>query len=286
MKRNFLFVLAVGLILLGIFLLVRIARDFTPAGQGALQVTANTKSRVLIDGKPLGETPVCKCDAGNTIKQGEHTLTIEPEDKSFSSFVAKVKIVPGVLTAVERTFLPGSLASAYILTLEKASSKEPQLFVSTLPDGAMVSVDSAPKGVTPFSQESITASEHEIEIQKDGFAKKTIRIRTVEGYRLLVSAFLGTESGEDIDTLKKVSPTPTASPSPTETTAKKIQILPTQIGFLRVRQSPDTTAQQITTVKPGEIYEYSDVQAGWYKITLADGTLGWVSGSFVKEVSQ
>ncbi len=289
MRRNLLLVLAVILILVGLFLLTQVIQTLRPSGQGALQVTANIASQVYLDDKLLGETPLCKCEQNNTIVQGEYTVKIVPNDTQFTPFVVKVKVEPGVLTAVERTFLPGSLASAYVLTLEKTSSQEPQLFVGTIPDSAMVAVNSTPRGTSPFHLESISPSEHEVEIQKEGFAKKTIRVRTVPQYKLIISAYLGTESAENTSSnLEKVSPTPTPTPSETEPedTTPRVEIENTGVGFLRVRTGPSTATAEVTTVEPGEIFPYTDEQSGWYKITLPDGKSGWVSGRYVKEVTQ
>ncbi|HRN96652.1 MAG TPA: SH3 domain-containing protein [Candidatus Levybacteria bacterium] len=291
MKRNLLLVLAVVLILIGLFLLTQVFQTLNPSGQGALQVTSNITGTVFLDDKNIGETPVCKCDQNNMVKQGEYMVKIVPSDTQYAPFVVKVKIEPGVLTAVERTFLPGSLASAYVLTLEKTNTKDAQLFIGTLPDSAVVTVDSVPIGASPHLMESISASEHEVEIQKDGFAKKTIRVRTVENYKLIISAYLGTENGETTPNLERVSPTPTLSisPSPNNSepnTTNQIQIDDTPVGFLRVRSTPSTAGTQLGTVDPGEIFSYTETQNGWYKITLTNGTQGWVSGTYVTEVTR
>lgn len=293
MKKNLLLVLAIVLIVVGLFLLTKVFRTLNPSGQGALQVTSNIQGTVFLDDENIGNTPVCKCDQNNMIPQGEHTIKIVPSDSQYTPYIVKVKIEPGVLTAVERTFLPGSLASAYVLTLEKVNTDAAQLFVGTLPDSAVITLDSVPKGTSPFFVDSISASEHEIEIQKEGFAKKTIRLRTVEGYKLIVSATLGTESADSKTPadLEKISPTPAISttPSPTEeskNTTKKVKIDSTPVGFLRVRSTPSTSGTQLDTVDPGDVFTYTDIQNGWYKITLDDGTQGWVSGTYVTEVTQ
>lgn len=288
MKRNLLLVVAILLIVIGLFLLVQVINTVRPSGQGALQVTANIQSEVYLDDTLIGETPVCKCEQNNTIAQGEYTVRIVPKDTQFTPFVVKVKVEPSVLTAVERTFLPGSLASAYVLTLEKTSHEDPQLFVGTLPDAAMVAVDSTPRGASPFFMESISPSEHEIEIQKEGFAKKTIRVRTVPGYKLVVSAYLGTESAENEPELERVSPTPTSLPVEEEdqATQQQVEINNTPVGFLRVRSTPSTAGSQITTVEPGEVFPYTEIRNGWYQITLPDGSSGWVSGTYVTEITQ
>ena len=65
---------------------------------------------------------------------------------------------------------------------------------------------------TPNLITQISASEHEIELQKGGFGKKTIRIKTVNGYKLMIEAVLGTQpqAGE---VLPGSEGTPTATPT-------------------------------------------------------------------------
>ncbi len=283
MKRNLLLGLAVILILAGLFLITRVIHTLSPSGQGALQITANIKSDVYLNDELIGQTPLCKCEQNNTVKQGDYSVRIVPQDKSMDPFIAKITVSPGVLTAVERTFLPGSLASAYILTLEKTNQKEPQLMVSTIPDSAMIAIDSSPRGASPYLLENIAASEHEVEIQKEGFAKKTIRVRTVPEYKLVVAAFLGTQSAENFETTRV---SPTASPTSTPEQADVVEIQSTPVGFLRVRSQPNTSGTEITTVDTGEKFPFTEEQNGWYKITIDEDTEGWVSGTYVQEVNQ
>jgi hypothetical protein len=287
MKRNLLLVVAVILIVVGLFLLVQVFKTLNPAGQGGLQVTSNIKASVYLNDVNIGETPLCKCDQNNTVSQGEHTIKIVPSDSQYAPFVVKVKVEPELLTAVERTFLPGSLASAYVLTLEKIKSKEAQLFVGTLPDSAIITVDSIPRGASPYFLNQISESEHEVEIEKEGFAKKTIRVKTLAEHKLLISAYLGTDNEEISSNLEKVSPTPTISTTPSESdesdSENTITIDDTSVGFLRVRSTSSTSGQEIGRVDPGETFTYTRSQNGWFEITLSDGKKGWVSGDYVTE---
>jgi uncharacterized protein YgiM (DUF1202 family) len=50
---------------------------------------------------------------------------------------------------------------------------------------------------------------------------------------------------------------------------------------LNVRSEPATTGKILAKVYPGEIYPYSETRYDWYKISLADGTQGWVSGTYI-----
>jgi len=306
MKRFFLITLITALVLAAIFFIFTLVKGQTK-GKGALQITANVKSTVTLDGVSIGSTPLCKCKEDDTLKEGEYLVGITPEDRNFDSYTIKVKVVREVLTAVDRTFLPGSLASASVLTLEKSETEEPQLLVSSLPDGAIVTIDGNPEGVTPYHAKRITASEHEIEIQKKGYNKKTLRVRTVAQYKLLANVILGTAS-QSTETL--IQPTPSTVVAPTTTVAPltpspsaKITITPsptlsqkvtpivtlkgqvvtikeTPTGFLRVRSGPGTSFEEVGRTNPGDVFKYLTEQNGWYQVELADKTKGWVSGTY------
>ncbi|RJQ27487.1 PEGA domain-containing protein [Candidatus Parcubacteria bacterium] len=279
------------LIVAALFGIFQIITSLKNSGRGALKITSNVKGNVYLNDKLIGPMPLCKCEQSEIIKEGEYNLKIVPEDKSLSSFNTKVKIMPNVLTAVDRTFLPGSLSSASILILEKISEKDPQILVTSIPEGAMVSIDSQPSGVTPFLLKKISPSEHEIEIQKQGFAKKTLRIRTVNSYRLVIDSLLGTETKIDEDSnseTDEASPSAdptviTPSPINEQTSQDTVRIKSTPTGFLRVREGPGTSYKEIARVTPGDEYPYTEEQYGWIKITLDDESAGWISGAYAQK---
>lgn len=273
-------VVAILLMLVGIFLLARAASNsLIKKGKGALQVIPSVKASVLLDNKTLGEAPLRKDD----LTEGEYELKIIPQDTSLPPFTSKIKINPNVLTVVERTFLPGALASSYILTLEKTNSQDPEFFIASIPEGALVAIDGEDKGVTPLSDKQLSASEHEVEIQKQGFAKKTIRIRTVPSYKLVLNVVLGTDSGiSDTQPTQSPSTTPSPSVSPTPS-GPTVTILDTPTGFLRVRSQPSTGSNELGRVNPGENYALVDEQGSWYQIIMSDGTKGWISSQYASK---
>lgn len=281
MKKRLILGLSIILVASGFFLLIRVIYSFKDIEKGGLQVTANTGGKVYLNGKFIGELPLRKVDQGDTISTGNYEIKVDSDDKTLSSYTARVSINGGVLTAVDKTFLPGSLGSAYILTLEKSSIAKPQIEITSIPSGALVTIDSVPVGATPYSSSSLSASEHEVEIQKEGFAKKTIRIRTVENHILVVSATLGTgELGSEPQFNLPQEATPSAIPIPTSVTNSKVTILKTPNGFLRVRSGPSTTFSEVARVKTGETYTITDEQSGWYEIRLDDGTTGWITSQY------
>lgn len=65
-----------------------------------------------------------------------------------------------------------------------------------------------------------------------------------------------------------------------------LKILPTELGYLRVRFSPSATADIAGKVLPGETYSYSEKKDDWYKIILSGGGNGWVSGKYIELLKQ
>lgn len=284
MKKRLLLGISIILVASGLFLLIRAIYSFKDIQRGGLQVTANMGGRVFLNDQLIGELPLRKVDKDDIIPVGNYELRIEPEDTSLSAYTARININGGVLTAVDKTFLPGSLGSSYILTLEKSSNPKPTIEITTIPSGALVTIDSIPVGVTPYTSDSLSASEHEIELQKEGFTKKTIRVKTVENLTLVVSATLGTG---DIGSVEQFDVTNTASPSaiplPTEDVNETITILQTPNGFLRVRSGPGTSFGEVARVNTGDNFTVTDEQNGWYEIRLDDGKTGWVSSQYAQK---
>jgi uncharacterized protein YgiM (DUF1202 family) len=77
-----------------------------------------------------------------------------------------------------------------------------------------------------------------------------------------------------------VSPSGSITPTPTEA---KIIILQTPTGFLRVRSKPSTSETEVGRVTPGQTFTIIAEQDGWFEITLADKTDGWVSSDYAEK---
>ncbi len=53
------------------------------------------------------------------------------------------------------------------------------------------------------------------------------------------------------------------------------------LGFLKVRDGPSASANELGQVNPGQTFVVLDTNGGWYKIEYNSGQSGWVSGSYV-----
>ncbi len=243
--------------------------------KGALQVTSTPNSKVYLDGKAVGQTPFRTNDVKNMIPAGEHTIELVPLSGNFVPFEQKITISPRVLTVVDRNFAPTGLADASIISLSSIDNKkDSQISVVTFPQGAQVYLDSNLEGQTPILMQHITESDHELRISKDGYRDKTIRIKTVLGYRLDALIYLGINPAA-----ASQSATPVSSPSALLNTPT-VTITNTPTGFLRVREKPDVSSPEVTQVKPGETYPLLNETNGWYEIKLTDGKTGWISAEY------
>ncbi len=279
MKKKVAGFFAVLIIFVGFFLLFQVLGKILPKGKGALQITSNVAAKVLLNGKDIGTTPLCKCEINERIDEGTYTVQLIPQDNS-DSFITKVQINKGVLTALDRTFLPGSFASSYTLLLEKNYSKDADLAIYSIPSESLVTLDGNDVGVTPLTLKKVSASEHEIELQKGGYGKKTIRLRAVPGYKLKVQALLGT-----LPSSNEILPGSESSPTPTPTAAQKdtLTILSTPTGFLRVRKDASVNSEEIGRVKPNDTLTILQESSGWFQVQLPDGKSGWISSDFAKK---
>lgn len=259
----------------------------------ALQVYSTPIANVFIDGKLLGKTPY----NSDTLKAGEVTIKLIPESatEALSSWESKVRLNSGILTLIEREFAASeSNSSGHTLTLERTKDKNTALIsIVTEPDGALVKIDGETKGFSPLTLDKIDPRDHEVVLSKENCREKTLRVKNVLGYRLLINAKLGQGELSAAPTPTLSGPTPKASitpkpgdktsPVPTgtaKTTGGKSYILikENSLGFLRVRNSPSgAVIAQIKPIDPEQKYPLLEEKSGWYKILYEEGKEGWVT---------
>lgn len=269
------------------------------SGVGALQVTATPDSTVYLNGKQVGNTPLCKCEGTDMLETGEYTLRLVPKDNNLLPYEEKIMINKALLTVVDRKFGSQATSEGSIITLTPLSDKRKiEILVLSLPEGAEVLLDNDPVGVTPLTLTDVTASKHEIKLRKDGYKEKSIPILTTAGYKLQATIYLGidesvaiTPSTTPVATASgtltpspKVSGTPAPTPKTTVAASKgKLEILETPNGFLRVRESNSTTSEEITRVETGDVLDFVSEEGGWYEVKLPDGKVGWVSAQYAEK---
>lgn len=282
MKRA-LFILIPSFILAAIMFILVQSVLLKGNDKGAIQVTAAPQSKVYLNGKYYGQTPLCKCNVNDMIPTGEYTVKLVPTRGNFSEFQEKIIISKSILTVVDRKFGTGATSEGSIITLQPISDGNArQLLVTSIPDKAEVLLDNTSSGFTPLLLKDLTASDHELTLKKSGYTDKKVRIRTPSGYKLIASVYLGIE--EEGSPTPTPTPTTVASPSATPTAAGgKIIILQTPTGFLRVRAENSLSSAEVGRVTPGQSFDLLDEADGWYKIKLSSGVTGWISSQYAKK---
>jgi hypothetical protein len=295
MKRKIVFVLVLLGLVAAVALVVKLLTNRSPK-QGELRVDSNPAAAIFLDNRNLGRAPF-----RDKVTSGSYTIKLVPDSTTtqFASWEGSIVVGPNLLTYVNADLSESELSSAVdILWLEKISSKQSELSVTTSPDGASVLVDDATHGVTPISISDITPGDHTVTVTSVGFLTRTLKIRTTPGYRLIAMMKLGLSPGGQPPTASPTATpaiTPTGKVTPTPKTATSSANLPdppkpflivkdTPTGFLRVRMEPSTSATEAARINPGDKFTILDTQNGWYQIRYDATNTGWVSGTYVDKV--
>lgn len=64
----------------------------------------------------------------------------------------------------------------------------------------------------------------------------------------------------------------------------KVKILPTGVGWLRVRSSPNLSGSEVAKINEGEEYAVIEEVSGWVKIKVSKEISGWVSTTYAKKL--
>lgn len=253
-------------------------------GKGALQVTASPKSAVFLNDKLIGETPLCKCEGQDMLATGSYTVRLVPKEGDFTPYQEHITVGSSVLTVVDRIFGIGAMSEGKVITLTKLSNVNAvELSILSFPEDITVYADNNEIGKTPLKITTLTASDHELRLVRDGYREKKIRIKLVAGYRVTLVATMGIML--DLESKKATESAilePIASSSAIPTVSKVV-ILKTPTGFLRVRDNGSLSGKEIGRVSPGEVYDIVEEKVGWLSITLKDGQVGWVSSNYTKK---
>jgi hypothetical protein len=246
-------------------------------GSGALQVTSKPISQIFLDGNYIGNTPLSLMELPDLLTVGEYELKLVPTEKGYSEWKQKINIYKNALTVVDKTFDKslGSSSSSIITLIDINDKNKSELLVISFPSGAQVILDSAIKGETPILIDDITTSDHEIKIIKDGYKEKVVKIKAVPSKRLEVVTNLGIRT--DL-TEQNLEATKSAE------LIKKIKILDTPTGFLRVRESANLNSPQIGIVNPGDELDLIAEEGEWFQISLPEDLTGWVSAEYAEKV--
>lgn len=155
------------------------------SSKAALSVVSDpSDQKVYLDGHELGTTPFLT----EELEPGEETL-------NFGDFTEKITLTERALTVVNWVLGPAESFSAGEIVWFSSSSRGTELVVISTPE-AEVFLDDESIGNSPLSR-SIQAGVHSLEIKKDGYFSRTLKIDAREGYRLNASINLSLDPLSD-----------------------------------------------------------------------------------------
>lgn len=267
---------------------------------------------LFLDDQYLDKTPYINKE----IKPGRYTLKIVPENTELNSYETSVSLNKGLLTVV--TWKPGKTpetSGGVIYEMEQLSNKkQAEVSFITIPDNTIINFDNQEPQFAPLILQGLEPGHHEFEIKLPSYETQKHTINVVEGHRLIVSAKLAKNSGENtivvpstknnLEKNEESSPGAQIIPEVSISTLKaseddeleaqvetvegaKVKILPTNffqdgIEVLRVRASAGTGGKELGFAKVKNEYKYlEETKDGWLKINF-EGKKGWVSGTYAE----
>lgn len=237
--------------------------------RAGMRVESNTKAKVLLDKKDMGEVPF----QNEELSEGEYLLEVVPQnqatDSAKASWQGYVRLNGGTLTVVNRELAQTSAeSSGEVITLEKGKGAT----VVSTPSSAEVFIDGQSRGRTPVSIEDLSSGEHQFLLSKDNFLKRSIRATLVEGYSLNLSVDLAISEAD----LSKISTPPTP-------TSQEVIVKQTPTGFLRIRSGPSTNSQEVARVSPGDRLILLEELSSWSRVKTSSGVDGYVSSVYIEK---
>jgi len=260
-----------------------------PAG---LDINSSPPSKVSIDSVEVGTTPF-------TIKRkaGDAVIKLTPE--SGLPWESKIKLTSGVETVIRREIGQTLAQSAgEVYQLEKYLKGKSAIAVTSIPDAITVRIDDKIYDLTPVLVDDLTEGEHQLVFSSPGYRDRTIKVKTLEGYKLIVSVQLAQETLNSPLTISptitgSLSPTPSirlsptitprvASPSGSLTNKSYVVINSPSAGFVNVRSEPSTAPPSLAQVDHGKQVPYlkTSPDGDWYQIEYQTNKTGWISAQY------
>ncbi len=270
-----------------------------------LEIKSSPGARVFVNDQSVGNTPY----QNTKMKAGEYSIKLESDAGTWSS--GKIRINENTVYHVNRELAANPEEQAgESVSLEKGKG----ITIVTTPLQVEISMDGQKQGNSPYLIPTVSTGIHEIELSKEGYQSRKIKVKAFDGYKIVVEAQLKSEniaSPEPSPTASasaspsvsgKATATPKATPTPKATATPKasasasptasgsatlgektVTVLSTPTGWLRVRDKAGSDGQEIAKVNTGEKYEYIEqLDSGWTQIVLSDGTKGYVASRYVR----
>ncbi len=259
-------------------------------GTATVSITSEPDGvQVKIDGKEVGQTPLLVEDT----PAGEHDFYFSLDN--FETRKVRALLEDGYQLRISPKLALVPLPSTELKKIDFGGEKVAVYNLS--PTGTLfVDAASLTKGIIYWATTRGLGAGH---LKPDYFVDSEGTIYDSAGEALDPAAFtgepvesvsigyLGNTGDEELSDAAKVSLTAlTKKILKTPPLVDKVRILPTGVGWLRVRSEPNLSGAEIAKVNVGESFDVLAEQAGWTKIKLPDGKEGWVSSDYVERFQE
>lgn len=249
------------------FAILIFIKIFRPQAAG-IYVDSRPGSQVYIDNKMVGTTPY----RSQKIRSGEISLRLVPQssDFDFGFYDTKLFLLQNTESVLKIDFgKDDEKTNLELITFEQKEG-ESGMRIVTLPQGAKITLDKTEGFVSPHIFSEIKAGEHSVEIVHDGYESKKINVKTYDDFQLVLYAELSKSS--------------VVVPPSLETKEPWVEILPTPLGFLRVREEATINSSEVGRVEPGNKYKLivNDEVEDWLMIEYEEDKKGWITTQYAK----
>jgi len=259
-------------------------------GPAAISITSDPDGvGVKIDGRDVGKTPVLIED----IEAGTHDLHLSLEN--FETRKINVKTADGYQLRISSKLALNPFPTGEVKEIDFGGEKVTVYNLSPT-DTLFVDAASLAKGIIYWTRtRGLGTAQIKLDYFVDAEGKifdaegKDFDPETFDGEQVETAAvgYLGNAGDEDLSDQAKISlASLTKKILKTPPLVDKVKILPTGVGWLRVRSEPGLSGTEVTKINVGEKFLLLEEKTGWVKIKLADGGEGWVSSDYVEKIQE
>lgn len=282
-------VLLIGAILATAFLLLSRFNPLELKIKAGLQVdTGGVPASLFLDGEYLDKAPF----ASQKIQPKQYSLRIEPDEAGIAPYELSIKLTKGMITVVK--WRPGPTAETsggVIYEMEKLrSASDSQIYLQTIPDGAILTLDNGAKQFSPILLTDLTEGSHQFEVSLPSFKTQQHSVSLIKGHKVTITVILGKlgAEGETAPTNSGAQLNDSETPL-SQALGPRVQILATNFFFnnqevLRVRATASPVGAELGFAPVGSSYPYLGETAGWFQIDFDDQP-GWVSAAYSQKIA-
>lgn len=276
--------------------------------KSALKINTDPQASVFLDGQKIGSTPFFD----DKLKEGEYTIKLIPENGIGLQWEKRIKLLAGIETQISRKLAEDQdQINGYDFSMEPNFLDTPSLVLIAEPAGAIIKIDGETKGFSPIDLKNVSAGERLIQVTSPGYIDRDLRVNFFPKYKVNAyvqlaksdkyqEAIINPSSSsaelkindnkkaeisldDNLDSLADNETDSEVDLVGQDLKAPYVTIGDTSTGWLNIRSQPSTSQDNIIKkAKPGERYRYIDKnEAGWFKIEIKNGEIGWLSSKYV-----